>query len=136
MAAEKKFLDKVGILTQQDMVTEDIQIPEWGDAWVRVRTLSASERDHFEAGSRVGVGKKAKFNQEHFRARLCLLCLIDEEGNRLFDEGDTFPLGAKSAAAIDRIFTVAQRLNKFTDEDVDELTKNSQPDQSEDSVTG
>ena len=44
-------------------------------------------------------------NLENIRARLCLLCLIDEEGNRLFDEGDTFPLGGKIAAALDRIFT-------------------------------
>ena len=48
--AAKKFLDKAEILAQDDLKTEDVQIPEWGDAWVRVRTLNASERDHFEAG--------------------------------------------------------------------------------------
>jgi hypothetical protein len=49
------------------------------------------------------------------------------------DEGDTFPLGGKSASALDRIFTVAQKLNGLRDEDVDELAKNSSAGQSEDS---
>ena len=51
----------------------------------------------------------------------------------LFDEGDTFPLGGKSASALDRIFTVAQKLNGLRDEDVDELAKNSSAGQSDDS---
>jgi hypothetical protein len=61
--------------------------------------------------------------------------MVDENGERLFQEEDTFPLGGKSAAALDRIFTVAQRLNGLRDEDVEELAKNSSGDQSEDSPT-
>ena len=64
-------------------------------------------------------------NMENVRARLCLLCLVDENGDRLFQEEDTFPLGGKSAAALDRIFTVAQRLNGLRDQDVDELAGES-----------
>ena len=132
-ATEKKFLDKAAILAQDDLKTEDVQIPEWGGAWVRVRTLNASERDHFEASTVQRNGKRVTTNLENIRARLCLLCMVDEEGNRLFDEGDTFPLGGKSASALDRIFTVAQKLNGLRDEDVDELAKNSSAGQSEDS---
>ena len=128
----KKFLDKASILAQDDLKTEDVQIPEWGDAWVRVRSLNASERDHFEASTVQRNGKKVTTNLENIRARLCLLCIVDEDGNRLFDEGDTFPLGGKSASALDRIFTVAQKLNGLRDEDVDELAKNSKADQSDD----
>lgn len=133
MAAAKKFLDKAAILAQDDLKYEDVQIPEWGGAWVRVRSLNASERDHFEASTVVRNGKKVSTNLENIRARLCLLCLVDEDGNRLFDEGDTFPLGGKSAAALDRIFTVAQKLNGLRDEDVEELAGNSSAGQSEDS---
>lgn len=136
MASKKRFLSKSDILNQDDLKTEDIQVPEWGDAWVRVRTLQANERDHFEASTVIRDGKKTRPNLENIRARLVLLCLVDPDtGERLFQEEDTFPLGGKSAAALDRIFTVCQRLNGLRDEDVDELAKNSGPDQSDDSLT-
>jgi hypothetical protein len=131
----KTYLDKAAILAQDDLAYEDIQIPEWGGAWVRVRTLNASERDRFEASTVVRNGKKTTVNLENIRARLCLLCLVDGDGNRLFDEGDTFPLGGKSAAALDRIFTVAQRLNGLTDADVQDLEKNLPAVQNGDSVS-
>ncbi len=123
--AGKKYLNKQEILSQDDLKYEDIQIPEWGGAWVRVRTINASERDRFEAGMVSRRGKNATANLENMRARLCLLCLVDENGERLFQEEDTFPLGGKSAAALDRIFTVAQRLNGLRDADVEELAGES-----------
>lgn len=121
--AAKKFLNKAEILAIDDLKFEDVQIPEWGGAWVRVRTLQANERDRFEASTVQRNGKKVTTNLDNIRARLCLLCMVDEDGERLFQEEDTFPLGGKSAAALDRIFTVAQRLNGLRDEDVEELAK-------------
>lgn len=132
MAAAKKFLNKAEILAKDDLKTEDVFVPEW-DAWVKVRSLNASERDHFEASTVQRNGKRVTTNLENIRARLCLLCMVDEEGNRLFDEGDTFPLGGKSASALDRIFTVAQRLNGLRDEDVQELAGESNAAQNGDS---
>lgn len=132
--ASKKFLNKAEILAQDDLRFEDVQIPEWGGAWVRVRSMNASERDRFEAGTVQRNGRNVTANLENIRARLCILCLVSpESGERLFEEEDTFPLGGKSAAALDRIFTVAQRLNGLRDEDVDELAKNSKAGQSDDS---
>jgi len=132
--AAKKFLTKAEILGQNDLKTEDLFVPEW-DAWVKVRTLNASERDWFEASTVQRNGKKVTTNLQNIRARLCLLCLVGENGERLFEQEDEFPLGGKSAAALDRIFQVAQRLNGLRDEDVDELAKNSNGDQGEDSPT-
>lgn len=125
--AVKKFLTKAEILAKDDLKTEDLFVPEW-DAWVKVRTLNASERDWFEASTVQRNGKKVTTNLQNIRARLCLLCLVGEDGGRLFEQEDEFPLGGKSAAALDRIFTVAQRLNGLRDEDVDELAKNSNGD--------
>lgn len=136
MGERKKFLTKAEILAQDDLKFEDVQVPEWGGAWVRVRTLNGSERDRFEASTVVRSGKKVTTNFDNIRARLCLLCMVDPEtGERLFQEEDTFPLGGKSAAALDRIFTVAQRLNGLRDEDVEELAKNLEADQPDDSPT-
>ena len=133
--ASKKYLSKAEILGQNDLKYEDVQVPEWGDAWVRVRSMSASERDHFEAGTVRGNGRSATTNLEHIRARLCIACVVDETGERVFAEEDTFPLGAKSAAALDRIFTVARRLNKMTEEDINELAANFPQSPNADSPT-
>ena len=133
--AGKKFLTKAEILAQDDLKTEDVFVPEWGGAWVKVRSLNASERDHFEASTVQRNGKKVTTNLENIRARLCLLCMVDENGERLFQEEDTFPLGGKSASALDRIFTVAQRLNGLRDEDVDELAANFPAGQTDASLT-
>jgi hypothetical protein len=129
--AAKKFLNKQEILAIDDLKYEDVQVPEWGGAWVRVRTLQANERDRFEASTVQRNGRQITTNLDNIRARLCLLCMVDENGERLFQEEDTFPLGGKSAAALDRIFTVAQRLNGLRDEDVQELAKNSYAGQSD-----
>ena len=129
--AAKKFLTKAEILAKDDLKTEDLFVPEW-DAWVKVRTLNASERDWFEASTVQRNGKKVTTNLQNIRARLCLLCIVGENGERLFEQEDEFPLGGKSAAALDRIFTVAQRLNGLRDEDVEELAGNSKGVQAED----
>ena len=122
--ASKKYLDRAAILAQDDLRYEDLQIPEWGGAWVRVRSMSASERDRFEAGTVQRNGREVTTNLENIRARLCIMCLVGEDGERLFDETDTFPLGGKSAAALQRVFEVAQRLNGLREEDVNELAAN------------
>ena len=133
MGETRRFLNKAEILAQDDLKTEDVFVPEW-DAWVRVRTLNASQRDWFEASVTQRNGKKTSINLANIRARLCLLCLVGEDGEPLFQQEDEFPLGGKSASALDRIFSVAQRLNGLRDEDVDELAKNSNGVLSEDLV--
>lgn len=124
MSEQKRFLDKTAILGARDIVTEDVWVPEW-DAWVKVKVMTASERDHFEAGAVQRNGKEITFNMQGIRARLCVLCLVDEAGNRMFSDEDEYALGTKSGAALDRIFSAAQRINGLRDEDVEALAKNS-----------
>ena len=59
------------------------------------------------------------------RARLVGLTVIDETGQRLFTDDEVDLLGAKSGAALDRVFAVAQKLNGLSGADVEELSKNS-----------
>ncbi len=130
---EKRYLNKSEILAQDDLKTRDVFVPEWGGAWVRVRTMNASERDRFESSTVVRKGKSVTTNLENIRARLCILCLVDAEtGERLFQDEDTWPLGGKSAAALDRIFTAAQELNGLRDTDIEELAGESNGGQSAD----
>lgn len=113
------LLTKEAILAADDRRTVDVAVPEWGGD-VRVSTMSASERDKWEAETYGGD----KPNTLDFRARFVALCLVDEQGNRLFTGKDVAELGKKSAAALHRVFKAAQDLNALTDEAVEELEKN------------
>jgi len=125
-----KLLSKAAILAAVDRKTEDVEVPEWGGA-VRLRTISGSERDQFEASVRSANGK---MNLSNVRARLVSLAAVDEKGERMFSNGDVAALGEKSAVALDRVFDVAMQLAGMRPEDVDELTENFPNGQSDDST--
>ncbi|MGH2437502.1 MAG: hypothetical protein ACRDFA_10955, partial [bacterium] len=59
------------------------------------------------------------------RATLETLTVCDESGAPVFSLADIEALGQKSCAALDRICEVAQRLNRLTAADIDELKKSS-----------
>ena len=133
--AKVKLLNRDAILKADDLPYEDVHVEEW-DGWVRVRTLTGTERDAFEASVVEQRGKSFKVNRHNFRAKLVSLTVVDDEGNRIFTDADVKLLGQKSASAIDKIFGVAQKLSGLDDDDVDELIKNSEDDLSEDSTLG
>ena len=118
------LLSKTAILTAQDLQTEDVEVPEWGGA-VRVRSFTGRERDAFEASMVRGEGRDRKVDLTNMRARLVGLTVIDETGQRLFTDEEVDLLGAKSGAALDRVFAIAQKLNGLSGSDVEELSKNS-----------
>ena len=128
------LLTKAQILGVADLEHEDVEVPEWGGA-VRVQMLTGAERDAFEQEIVTRQGKKVQMNLANVRARLVALCVVDEEGQRLFGEGDVKALGRKSALALNRVFEVAQRINGLTEQDMEELAGNSGSGQSEDSIS-
>ena len=118
------LLSKTAILAANDLKSEDVEVPEWGGA-VRVRSFTGRERDAFEASMVRGEGRDRKVDLTNMRARLVGLTVIDETGQRLFTDEEVDLLGAKSGAALDRVFAVAQKLNGLSGADVEELSKNS-----------
>ena len=126
------LLTKDAILAASDMEYEIVDVPEWGGQ-VRVRSLTGTERDAFESSMLEGSGKNQKISTKDIRAKLCARTIVDMEDKRLFNDGEIAKLGAKSAAALDRVYTVASRLSKVSNEDVEELAKNSGIGLSEDS---
>ena len=130
-----KVLSRGTILEVPDIKTERVEIPEWGGA-VFVRGLTGAQRDRVEA-SMVKLRKgKQELTLENLRAHLAVLSVVDEQGCPMFDQADIEALGNKSCAALQRIWDVARRLSGLSDEDVEELTKNSESDQSDDSTSG
>lgn len=116
------------ILAAPDLTTETVAVPEWGGE-VLVRSLTGSERDQYESEFMVidTSGAKPTYEMEmgNARARLVALSLVDENGERMFDDTDVIALGKKSAAALDRVYNVARRLSALSDDDVEEMRKNS-----------
>jgi hypothetical protein len=118
------LLSREAILAADDLAAEDVHVPEWGGT-VRVRALTAYERDQFEQALLDGRGPDRQINLANFRARLVALTVVDAEGRRLFSEEDAWLLGQRSAAAVARVFDVAQRLSGMSRRDVEQITGNS-----------
>jgi len=110
-------LNREAILKSDDLPRELVQVPEWGGD-VYVSTLTGTQRDAFEQSMQ---GKKGKLNLDNVRARFAVLTIVDDQGKRLFTDADVKALGEKSAAALDRVFAVAQRLNGFSNSDAQEI---------------
>lgn len=128
----KRFLTATDILGAVDIVSEDVEVAEWG-GWVRVQGLTGAQRDAFEAGLSQRKGKKVTTSMENIRARLVAASAVDEAGRPLFSDEDVAALGKKSAAGLDRVFSVAMRLSGLSEADVDDLAENFTNGQSEDS---
>lgn len=120
------LLTKDQILAADDIKVERVHIPDWGGD-VMVRGLTGEQRDEWEASltMRAGRGPKAEMvpNMRNFRARLVVLCVVDETGQLLFGPQDVATLAKKSGAPLDKLYGVAARLSGITDSDVEELTK-------------
>lgn len=121
---EYEFLDRDSILGYDDIQTVTVPVPEWGPkAAVRLKVLSAMERDAFEASTVTTKGGKQKPNLANLRARLVARCMVDGKGSRVFESGDVARLGNKSSKALDRLFSKCQEINGFTDSDIEELSE-------------
>ena len=117
------LLSKDQILGADDRSYRDVDVPEWGGN-VRIGTMTAAERDAFEASMLPEKGKKQSDKMANFRARFVARCVVDEEGKPLFDQADIVELGRKSANVLSRLFDECRELNGMTQEDVSELEGN------------
>ena len=122
-------LKKGELVSMVDAVYEDVEVPEW-DHIVTVRSLTATERDLFESSLVAGEGKNRAANMVNIRAKLVAMCMVDETGGRYYPDtkAGIAELGSRNGAAMDRIFTVCQRLGGFSTKDIEDIEKNSVPD--------
>lgn len=128
-------LSKDQILEANDLTSEEVQVAEWGGS-VKVRTMTGADRDAFEQ-SMVVVGSDGtrRPDMTNMRAKLVALTCIDDSGNLLFVPADIPMLAKKSAAALERVFDVAQRINGLGAKAEDAAEKNSSADLSESSTS-
>lgn len=134
------FLTADEILSADDILTEIVHVPEWSNGKtdkVLVKGLTASERDDFESSMIVGTGKTQRVSMKDVRANLVqrTICQRGADGklNTVFNKTQIAALGRKSASAMDRVYAVAARLSKISNEDVEELVGKSDSTHTEDS---
>ena len=111
------------ILASDDLPRESLYIPQW-DETVYVRAMTGAERDTYEADLIASKDLQMRERLQNMRAKLVVLTAVDENGDRIFDDGDVEAVGKKSASALNLIVETAQELNALTDNDIEEIAGN------------
>jgi hypothetical protein len=114
--ADSKTLTRAEVISSDDLRRELVAVPEWGGS-IMLHTLSVAER--------LALAELAKSETGgQFGLRLVIASAIDEDGNRLFGEGDMAALANKSHAAVERLVRAAVRVNAMAGDDVETAAKN------------
>ena len=113
-----KYLTAADILQAEDFVFEDISIPEWGGT-VRIRSLSGAQR--------ATLKKAVDAGSETADEMICVMSIVDEDGNRIFNSSQIEALRKKNTKAITRIAKRALVISGMIDpaKAVEEAEKNS-----------
>lgn len=124
------LLNREDILAADDHSQEVVHVPEWGGN-VLVGTMGGKDRDAWELMFVEERGKSRPGKLQNIRAALVARTVVDCDGKRLFTDADVEALGEKNANTLNRVFLVARRINRLTDEDIKEQVGNSNGDRSE-----
>jgi hypothetical protein len=89
---------------------------------VYVAKFSAKDRDRFE--EIVTGGVPGKVNLKNVRAQVAALLIVDEDGKRMFSDGDADALGELDTDTIQAVVDAGFRLNGIKSDELEEATKN------------
>ena len=133
------ILNRKSLLAKEKLVIEEVEL-EGGDS-VFIRQMTGRERDRFEQSlvttiKNVKGVTESKPALDDFRAKLIVCVACDEKGKLLLLPGDVEVLSQNmSAFTLEKLVNVAQRLNKISQEDKEELSKNSEAVQKDNSTS-
>lgn len=111
------------ILAIEDIPTETITVPQWGNISLQIRGMSGKDRS--------GLMKSAlDSNNELDFSKLYPLLIIatahdPETGERVFSDSDLNAINEKSGAALELVGKVAARLSGMDKESSDDMGKPS-----------
>lgn len=128
-----------------DRIIEPVEVAQWGGRTVYISSLNGTERDAYEIEAieskrdKKGRIVSSEVNLRNLRARLVVRTAVDsdniETAQLIFKPEDAEWLGKKNAAALQQLFSVAQRLSGLSDEEVEELAEELGKDQNGSSGT-
>jgi len=101
------FLNRADILKTRPRKTKTVSVPAWCGE-VIIQELTARERDHFDQLA------ESKLETGEFRSLLVSFAVVDEQGNRVFQEQDIEPLADLDATSVDLLFTEIRELSGMT----------------------
>ena len=131
---EKVVIKESGLLTRDALLTKQelkIEKVDLGDGvHVYVREMTGHERDIWERSIyEFDKNNKPVNRLEDFRAKLAVCTVCDEEGELLLTPKDVLQLSKSiGASRLEKIIDKAQNLNKVSEKDKEDLTKNSEAD--------
>ncbi len=104
--------------------TVDVEVDDVGT--FTLREMSGTERDRFEDGTFSEKDGKRTVNTLYLRARLVALCLVDENGSRMYQDAEVELLSdAVPSSVLNKIFDAAQKLNGLDPAAIEAAAKNS-----------
>jgi len=118
------ILNREKLLTREKLEVTKVDLGK--GEFVYVRQMTGRERDTFEQ-SIISFDKAGEVerNTEDFRAKLAVCTVCDANGDLLLKPEDVAVLSqSMSAARLEKIVEIAQKINKISAEDKEELTKN------------
>ena len=137
---------KIVILGRADLIKKRVmatKLVDLGDGrGVYVKELTALEKNEYEASlldkkSDGKGGDKYVASLKNVQAKLLVWTACDEKGKLIFQPGEAATLSQNMPAhEMDAIIKGAKELNKLTDKDLENLTKNSEPDREDSSSSG
>ena len=115
------------ILAMDDIPTQEIVVPEWKNATVRVVGLNGKDASNFSSKlvEMDNKGKVKAVNLEGFLPELLSLTLFNSKGERIFKTEDQVKaLGLKSAAVLKRLGDIASKLSGLGEDAAEDAEKN------------
>jgi hypothetical protein len=99
-------------------VVDHVEVIHPAAGKVRVYMMTAGEKDEFDKAIR-------KSDWRHFRARLVVMTVRDEEGRPIFTEADLPALSARPLTDIEPMVDAAIGINRMNEQVQEYLQKNS-----------
>lgn len=122
--ADSTTLSRDDILSTDDLEAREVEVEPWGGS-VYVREMTGSDQDYWESElMQYGPDGQPELTTDNARAELLVRCIVDEDGNRVFGDGDAEALGQQSNRAIDRLFTTLMQISTADVPEVDQLAGN------------
>ena len=106
-----------------DVQKEIVDLPEWDDVAIEVRTMTARQRAKMFSSC---VDKKGDIINDKFQAAVLIACCYDPETEApIFVAADESWLMDKSAGPIEKLANVAMRLSGLSKDITNDIEKNS-----------
>ena len=114
------------ILQAEDFAFDEVDCPEWGGT-VRIRSLSGAQR--------VQLKKAIDAGRDDIDETLCVMAIVDQDGNRILHREQIAELSKKNTAVITRIAMKVIEISGMSDREkaVQAAEKNSDGTPSADS---